>query len=63
MGNALEVIEAVEMLRGQAPDDYTEVTLALTAEMLVLGGKAATTRRRRASGCSARWPTGARCGS
>ncbi len=40
VGNALEVIEAVEMLRGKAPADYTEVTLALTAQMLVLGGKA-----------------------
>jgi pyrimidine-nucleoside phosphorylase len=40
IGNSLEVIEAVEMLRGQAPADYTELTLALTAEMLVLGGKA-----------------------
>ncbi|MCC6337281.1 MAG: thymidine phosphorylase [Myxococcales bacterium] len=42
VGNALEVIEAVEMLRGKASADYTEVTLALTAEMLVQGGKAKT---------------------
>lgn len=40
VGNSLEVIEAVQMLRGQAPADYTEVTLALTAQMLVLAGKA-----------------------
>jgi pyrimidine-nucleoside phosphorylase len=48
VGNALEVVEAVEMLRGRAPADYTEVTLALTAEMLVLGRKAATVDEARA---------------
>jgi pyrimidine-nucleoside phosphorylase len=48
VGNALEVVEAVDMLRGKAPADYTEVTLALTAEMLVLGGKAATAEQARA---------------
>ena len=41
VGNALEVIEAVAVLRGAAPKDLTEVNHALTAEMLVLGGKAA----------------------
>ncbi|MBK7861978.1 MAG: thymidine phosphorylase [Archangiaceae bacterium] len=48
VGNALEVVEAVEMLRGRAPADYTEVTLALTAEMLVLGGRAANEAEARA---------------
>ncbi len=47
VGNALEVIEAVEMLRGNAPADYTEVTLALTAEMLVLAGRAADAKEAR----------------
>ncbi len=42
VGNALEVIEATDMLLGKAPEDYTELTYALTAEMLVLGKKAAS---------------------
>jgi len=41
VGNALEVVETVELLRGGGPADLREVTVELTAEMLVLGGVAA----------------------
>jgi pyrimidine-nucleoside phosphorylase len=38
VGNALEVEECVLALRGEGPDDLREVTIALAAEMLLLGG-------------------------
>ena len=41
VGNALEVVECIEVLKGGGPADLIEVSVELTARMLVLGGVAA----------------------
>lgn len=40
VGNALEIGESVDILSGAGPEDATHLTLALCAQMLVLGGAA-----------------------
>jgi thymidine phosphorylase len=40
IGNALEVIECLDVLKGQGPADLVEVSVELTARMLVVGGAA-----------------------
>ena len=39
IGNSLEVIEAVETLKGNGPKDFTDVCLTLAGHMLSLAGK------------------------
>ncbi|WP_040286770.1 pyrimidine-nucleoside phosphorylase [Sporosarcina koreensis] len=47
IGNALEVKEAIETLKGQGPDDLTELCLVLGSKMLIAGGKAKDTKEAR----------------
>jgi len=40
IGNALEVVESVEVLRGEGPEDVRELTISLGSQMLIIGEKA-----------------------
>lgn len=42
VGNSLEVIEAIETLKGKGPEDITELAERLAGIMVYLGGKAQT---------------------
>ncbi len=42
VGNTLEVIEAIEVLKGKGPEDITELSLKLAGCMIYLGGRSRT---------------------
>ena len=54
VGNALEVAESVEVLRGDGPADVVELTVALAREMLALAGLEADPAEVLASGAAYR---------
>jgi pyrimidine-nucleoside phosphorylase/thymidine phosphorylase len=42
VGNAVEVAECIECLRGEGPDDLQNLSIELAAEMVLLGGRSAS---------------------
>ena len=48
VGNAVEVAESLECLRGEGPDDLVELSIELAAEMVVMGGRAGSLEEARA---------------
>ncbi len=48
IGNALEIQEAIDTLKGHGPADLNELCYTLGSQMVVLGGKAATIKEARA---------------
>ena len=42
VGNALEIKEAIQTLKGEGPNDFAEHCLEIASQMLILGGKAET---------------------
>ena len=58
VGNALEVAECVETLKGRGPTDLESLSVELAAWMVHLAGAAASPRRRRGPGCARRSPAG-----
>lgn len=48
IGNALEIKECIELLRGEGPEDLLDLVLTIGSHMVIMGGKAATTEEARA---------------